>query len=837
MVQKAVNKLLRSKHAFSFAIGCAGLGAGLLTSAAADSGPLLKPFGIGLILLGVLILVVAALARRADYLRHTSEAQWFIDQPQGQQEGYLLLDQEMKIHAVNERARQWLGDRCVVGMSLDQVGDGQVGWSALDRQLRSVSAGVGRLSGQRLAALAAQEFRLQWVICGIAVTMVGKFIPASRPDGALLLNLKPLIQDQDQDQGQGVQPTPLEFYGLLMESSLSAKIVIDSEGAVVDFNPAAEELLGFTRAEMIGANMSEHIIPKRLRQAHNTAFAHFLASGEGDVISRRVELEALHKSGYELPVELTVNALETRHGTYFGAEIRDLRKWRSLERDMREAQEESDQANQSKDRFLATMSHEIRTPLNALLGILNLVKADAKDAQQLSLLTTAENSGERLMRLLTNLLDYSRIEAGEMSCDASPFRPAGVIEEVMELYQSRSADPDVKLRAELNGLDYLWVLGDSQKVVQVLTNLLSNAIKFTDHGEIEITLQADSASQATSSFRIKVRDTGIGMSQTQLGSIFDAFVQVDNSDRRKYLGTGLGLSICRQLTHLMGGELTVRSTPKFGSEFMLSLPMQVVVEPQSDPGRTSTPGFDTQGRRILVVEDSKPNQLVVRSMLERRGYEVDVANDGIEACAAMNKKGQGSTGYGLILMDVQMPGMDGIEATRWIRNNGFQQPIIALTAKAFAEDEKTCRDAGMNDFMTKPINYEALISRVDMWLGAHTQGVSMPPSDKVEEMRMLMGDEALKEAFEVFLHETDARHQRLQSTLATNDLNRAAKELHALCGTYRTYGFDELGHLCQALQESCSAKLLPQEEAIARLSSLSSEVRTALLAYQEQFSA
>ena len=147
VVQKAVNKLLRSKHAFSFAIGCAGIGAGLLTSAAADSGPLLKPFGIGLVLLSVLILVVAALARRAGYLRHTSEAQWFIDQPQGQQEGYLLFDEEMKIHAVNERARQWVGDRCVVGMSLDQVGDGQAGWSAMDRQLRSVSAGVGRLSG------------------------------------------------------------------------------------------------------------------------------------------------------------------------------------------------------------------------------------------------------------------------------------------------------------------------------------------------------------------------------------------------------------------------------------------------------------------------------------------------------------------------------------------------------------------------------------------------------------------------------------------------------------------------------------------------------------------
>ena len=157
MVQKAVNNLLRSKHAFSFAIVCAGLGAGSLTRAAADSGPPLKPFGIGLILLSGLILVVVAIARRADYVRHTSEAQWFIDQPQGQQEGYLLLDQEMRIHAVNERARQWLGDRCVVVMFLDQAGDGQVDWSAMDRQLRSVSAEAGRLSGQRPAALAAQE--------------------------------------------------------------------------------------------------------------------------------------------------------------------------------------------------------------------------------------------------------------------------------------------------------------------------------------------------------------------------------------------------------------------------------------------------------------------------------------------------------------------------------------------------------------------------------------------------------------------------------------------------------------------------------------------------------
>ena len=394
----------------------------------------------------------------------------------------------------------------------------------------------------------------------------------------------------------------------------------------------------------------------------------------------------------------------------------------------------------------------------------------------------------------------------------------------MELYQSRSADPDVKLRAELNGLDHLWVLGDSQKVVQVLTNLLRNAIKFTDHGEIEITLLADSASQSTPSYRIKVRDTGIGMSQTQLGSIFDAFVQVDNSDRRKYLGTGLGLSICRQLTHLMGGELTVQSTPKFGSEFTLSLPMQVVVEPQSDPGHTSTSGFDAQGRRILVAEDSKPNQLVFRSMLERRGYEVDVANDGIEACAAMNKKGQGSTGYGLILMDVQMPGMDGIEATRWIRNNGYSLPIIALTAKAFMEDEKACLEAGMNDFMTKPVNYDALLSRVDMWLGDESAQTSTLPGEKISEMRVLMGEEAFREALGVFTQEVIERHAMLHNALANVDFAKASSELHTLFGIYAGYGFEELQHLSRALKDSCDAQLTPPAKSLQQFDELSSEL-------------
>ena len=828
-----MNRVLQGQLTFPLAIVFAGMGLGLWLGAALQSTTLTTLIGGALLVVGMSILIAAALAYRADNLRLTSEAQWFIDQPRAQQEGYVLLDRDLRIHAMNERARQWMGEPRSEGMSLDEACGGDAGWSALARHLREASSDGEKLSGPPPALPAAQEFSLQRVVCGIPVALVARVLQVSRADGALLLNLQPGVRGADQD----VQPTPQEFYGLLMQSSLSAKIVIDEKGAVVDYNPSAQELLGFNREEIVGKNMFEHIAPARLRQAYNKAFAQLLANREDNVISPRVELEALHKSGYELPVELTLNALDTEHGIYFGAEIRDLRKWRSLERGLREAREESDRANQSKSRFLATMSHEIRTPLNALLGILNLVKADEQDAQQFSLLTTAESVGLRLMGLLTNLLDYSRIEAGEMSHEASPFSPASVIDEVTSLFQSNTATADIKLSAELNGLENLWVLGDAQKVVQVLTNLLSNAMKFTDAGQIDIILEADAASEPQANYRIKVRDTGIGISPTELSKIFDAFVQLDDSDRREYHGTGLGLSICQQLTHLMGGELTVESTPKLGSEFALALPMHIVADPESTARPASDVGCRSSSRQILLVEDSKPNQLVVQSMLERRGYEVDVANDGIAACAAMKKKGQGSAAYGLVLMDVQMPGMDGIEATRWIRNNGFQQPIIALTAKAYAEDERACMDAGMNDFMAKPINYKALTSRVDMWLGGEKFEAVAGPSDKVEEMRMLMGDEALNEALNVFLQETVERQHLLHTILAADDLARAATELHGLCGKYRTYGFDEIGHLCQALEESCSATLPPQPDALARLSSLATQVKISVEDYRTQLSA
>ena len=798
----------------------AACGAGLWFGSAQSDAGYLSAIAPALLSVAFCLLLLWAIAHRQNDLARQSEDHWFAEQAFDDGQAYLVIDAKQKIHAANERARIWFGARVMPTAPLA----GLIGDAGCVAEL--IAARHERTADEQASV------RITCMVRGIAVPMRVSVQTAETQVGIFVLAISPLAASVPTPQ----QPSGTEFYGLLMESSLSAKIVVDAKGVVVDYNPAAQTLLGFTRDEIIGSDMAEHIIPLRWRADHVQGFERFLQVGAGEVIARRVEFAALHKNGGEIPVELTINAINTDQGMYFGAEIRDLRDWHALEQEMRGAREDAEQANISKSRFLATMSHEIRTPLNALLGILGMAKADEKDAHQLSLLVTAETAAQRLMRLLSNVLDYSKVEAGEMSNDLRAISPAAVVQDVADLFGPNLHASGVELACSFGTAKDLWVLGDTQKVTQIVTNLVSNAVKFTEQGRIDIALDCDDPNVANACYRIKVRDSGIGMTQMQLDKVFDAFVQVDDSDRRKYLGSGLGLSISKQLALLMQGELTVTSTPKQGSEFVLTLPLSHMTRPD-EVFNTEGIKADTSGnRRVLVVEDSKPNQLVVKSMLERHGYEVDVVDDGIEACAAMKRKGQGSTAYGLILMDVQMPGMDGLEATRWIRNNGYSQPIIALTAKAFMEDEKACLEAGMNDFMAKPVNYEALLNRVDMWLGQQADSPRTMLSEKVEEMRVLLGDSALHEALDVFGVEVEQRHATLQAALQRDDLVAAATELHTLFGIYTGYGFDDLGHMCRGLEEACVAGLMPQSSALAHFANMSEQLLLQIPAYQGELS-
>lgn len=769
-----------------------------------------------LIVLSVVVLLAIAVVRRVAFLEKKVAEQWFLELPDNSYAAYLLLSSDFRILGASDLAQQWLPVEDFIGRGLHSLIAFCPDLAALEQ--------IAKVSLSRSSETAERDFEMLEPLS--RVSHAGRVLVVSVATGARVAEESAILMrfSQPEDEGLLQQPAkPVGLEALLIEHSLSAKIVSNESGLIVDYNPAAEILLGYSREEALEAPMADLILPERDRAAHRAMVKRFLATGEPGVVNRRIELAVLHKNGHEIPVELMVSALPTEYGVYFGGELRDLRTWHAMERELRKAKTQADLANQSKSRFLAAMSHEIRTPLNALLGILSLVQADQRDPHQAELLATAENAGKRLMSLLTNVLDYSKIESGEMLGEQEPFSPADLIQEVVGLYAPNLVGESVVIESDLSGSEDLWLLGDRQKIGQVLTNLVSNAVKFTEQGQIAIYFEHDGELGAGSSFRICVEDTGIGMTASQLSRIFDAFVQVDDSDRRKYIGSGLGLSISKQLAELMNGTLTVTSAPEQGSRFVLELPMILANKPEPDiaPERLAT--RNPTNRRILVAEDSKPNQLVVTAMLERNGFEVDVANNGTEACAWVKKKGHGDSAYGLILMDVQMPGMDGTEAARWIRNNGFDMPIIALTAKAFIEDEKNCLEAGMNDFMTKPVDYRALLSRVNMWLGGSGSGVSLP-SEKAQELRSLMGDRAFADSLVVFSEDVQQRLSALDEALSAKDLEQASVQLHTLFGIYAGYGFSELQHLSKALEESCQAKLAPPVESLRQLRTMSDKL-------------
>ena len=649
------------------------------------------------------------------------------------------------------------------------------------------------------------------------------------------------------------QPTPRQDHQaikqLLMEGSLSARVIIDGEGLVVDVNKATEDLFGYQQKDIIGQPMAEFLIPERLRKAHYHGLARFLETGEEKIVGSRVEIQGLHRSGEEIPVELAVSSVYLTGDVYFGAEMRDLREEYTNKEKMREAQSSAEIANEAKSRFLATMSHEIRTPLNALLGIVNLVRADLQDPHQVSLLTTAENSGLRLMSLLKNVLDYSKIEAGEMSVDENTFSPTAMARDLVALYKPTAKAQGIKLLMRDTDVREYFTLGDDHKVTQIISNLLSNAIKFTESGEIEVSvekssmvrsleLDADSTLEDDApetpencpAYKIKVRDTGIGMTLTQAEDVFTAFVQADDSDTRKYLGTGLGLSISQHLAHLMGGDISVVSRKDEGSCFTLELPLQIVPGVVATPPAYRRTGPINATKRILLVEDSAPNQLVVKAALERRGYTVEVVDSGLAACEIITKDRPLQDQFGLVLMDVQMPGMDGLEATRWMREQNFQQPIIALTAKAYKEDERACLEAGMDDFLTKPIDYDLLSSRIAMWLDQEDSNVSLAGT-RMQEIRELMGETAFREALAVFAIEVEARLEEVNSGLAADDFVKVDRACHTLSGVFSGYGFDELHHICSAIQESCIAKIRPVPKTVERLDELAKELLGKVRAY------
>jgi PAS domain S-box-containing protein len=515
----------------------------------------------------------------------------------------------------------------------------------------------------------------------------------------------------------------------ILECSADAIFICEQQGRLTYVNQQATHLLGFDRGQLLAMQVVDLLV----EQERSPVARHF-----DELPARGTWLgESLltTRDGKALPVE--INATLLPDGKIY-ASCRDISERRQAETEIKAlnadleqrvrartaelevAKAQAEAASLAKSAFLANMSHEIRTPMNAILGMAHLLRRGGVTPLQAERLDKIDQASQHLLATINDILDISKIEAGKFVIEEAPIAVAGLLETVRSIIGERVQAKGLQFHVEVDRLP-AGLLGDPTRLQQALLNYVTNAIKFTERGSITLRALRLAEDESSVAVRFEVADTGIGIARDIVPRLFSAFEQADNSTTRKYGGTGLGLAITRRLAELMGGEVGVDSTPGAGSTFWFTVRLKKGGESRLAPAAVSDTATHAEdvirrrhgGTRVLVVDDEPVNLIVSQYLLEDGGLAVDTAQNGVEAISKVRTQR-----YAAILMDMQMPELNGLDATRRIREiDGYRDvPILAMTANAFAEDRARCLDAGMNDFIVKPVDPDQVFATLLRWL-------------------------------------------------------------------------------------------------------------------------
>ncbi len=567
-------------------------------------------------------------------------------------------------------------------------------------------------------------------------------------------------------------------YQTLFETNSDAVVILDNTG-FTDCNPATLSLFGMdTVEEFLHTSIQKLGTPVQANGAmaiDNAMHAINLARRLGHAT---MEWEGVRKDGSVFSAEIALHAMELDGKPVIQAIMRDVSERRAAEAAKEAAREAALQMARAKSQFVANVSHEIRTPMHGILGMSGLLLKTPLDGRQREYVATLKSSAESLLTIINDILDFSKIEAGKLSIEHVAFSPITLVQDVTALFQARALEKNLQLTLSLPEDAPAALLGDPTRIRQILLNLVDNAIKFTHQGEVELRIRFMTNTDGIDC-QFSVRDSGIGMSQEAQSRLFQAFSQADASTTRRYGGTGLGLAVSSQLAGLMAGRLTVESEPGKGSCFTLHLTLPATTLPLAElPAR---PVIQLQGR-VLMVEDHPVNQKVLSHQLREMGLQFVVAASGTQALDLLS-----SDVFDLILMDWQMPEMDGLEATQRIRQleaDARRIPIIALTANANAGFREACLAAGANDYLSKPYSDAALSALLMQWLPHDTTAVAVPSLLDLPALHARYpGNPKLVHDLEtLFVSTTETSLAALRQGIEQAQTERCRKEAHALKG-------------------------------------------------------